>query len=627
MKSALLLSLTGLAANVQAHPQPRTDNELTNHGNLDLSKYYLTTASTYTSSQEIQANSIAASMAKRGTYVETATQFVKKVVPGAEFRLIGDHYTGSNGISHANFKQTLHGIDIDNANFNVNIGRDGSIFSFGNGFYTGNTPSKDLLAKRTFKQPTAALKSAIDTLGLPIQHGSAEAVPQDVAEHYSFTNTVGAASDPTARLVYIVKQDGSLALTWAVETDVTDKWLVTYMDAESSSAIHAAVNHISDFASMEVFPWNLNDPSEGDRQVLKDPWLESSSPFTWFGDGSKNYTTLSGNNAISGTSSGYRPESKSRQFEYPWSSDSDPANITDASITQAFYTVNKFHDVFYSLGFTEAAGNFQTNNNGKGGKGNDSVNIIVQSPSSTNNAGFGAAEDGKPGRLSVGTFTYTKPNRDGVFDSDILIHECGHGVSKRMTGGPGSANCLEGLEAGGMGEGWSDFMALAVHTPTTHTRSTNVNFGHWVLGKNETIRDYPYSTSMETNPLTYAFVDERPQLYTMGTMWASTLYEVMWNIIDKHGNSDDDYPTFDDDGVPSDGRFLTLKLVVDALALQPCGPNAIQARNAILDADKALTGGVNKCEIWEGFSKRGLGSKAAYTSKKRTEDFTLPRGC
>ena len=45
---------------------------------------------------------------------------------------------------------------------------------------------------------------------------------------------------------------------------------------------------------------------------------------------------------------------------------------------------------------------------------------------------------------------------------------------------------------------------------------------------------------------------------------------------------------------------------------QPCNPNFIQARDAILDADKALTGGQNACEIWKGFAKRGLGEEASY---------------
>ncbi len=47
--------------------------------------------------------------------------------------------------------------------------------------------------------------------------------------------------------------------------------------------------------------------------------------------------------------------------------------------------------------------------------------------------------------------------RDGDFENGIVIHEYGHGVSLRLTGGPG-INCLTGNEQGG--EGWSDWFAL-----------------------------------------------------------------------------------------------------------------------------------------------------------------------
>lgn len=60
---------------------------------------------------------------------------------------------------------------------------------------------------------------------------------------------------------------------------------------------------------------------------------------------------------------------------------------------------------------------------------------------------------------------------------------------------------------------------------------------------------------------------------------------------------------------------------------QPCNPNFIQARDAILDADKALTGGENACEIWKGFAKRGLGDGASYRwLMGRTTSNTVPDG-
>jgi hypothetical protein len=39
---------------------------------------------------------------------------------------------------------------------------------------------------------------------------------------------------------------------------------------------------------------------------------------------------------------------------------------------------------------------------------------------------------------------------------------------------------------------------------------------------------------------------------------------------------------------------------------QPCRPTLIQARDAILAADKALTDGENACLLWSAFASRGL---------------------
>ena len=49
--------------------------------------------------------------------------------------------------------------------------------------------------------------------------------------------------------------------------------------------------------------------------------------------------------------------------------------------------------------------------------------------------------------------------RDGDFENGIIIHEYGHGVSNRLTGGP-AVNCLSGNEQAG--EGWSDYLAISI---------------------------------------------------------------------------------------------------------------------------------------------------------------------
>lgn len=105
MRFDLALSLVGAAATVNA---------------FDREKFRLKSSTHYTKSSEAAAISL--KLAKRGgDYVDVATELVKTVAPDAEFRVIDDHYVGTNGIGHVNFRQTAHGVDIDNAIFNVNV--------------------------------------------------------------------------------------------------------------------------------------------------------------------------------------------------------------------------------------------------------------------------------------------------------------------------------------------------------------------------------------------------------------------------------------------------------------------------------------------------------------------------
>lgn len=264
----------------------------------------------------------------------------------------------------------------------------------------------------------------------------------------------------------------------------------------------------------------------------------------------------------------YRPTSSSLNFNYGLDlANSNPRTYANASVTQLFYTVNMYHDLLYSLGFNEAAGNFETNNDGQGGRGNDAVILNAQDGSSTNNADFSTPPDGQAGRMRMFMWTTTSPARDCAFDAGVIVHEYTHGLSTRLTGGPANSGCLEALESGGMGEGWGDFMAIATFLKTTDTRETDYPLGAWVYNNPLGIRAYLYSTSMETNPYTYATINTLNEVHDIGEIWATILYEVLWNLVDEHGITAARKPTFDSNGVPTDGRYLAMKIIIDAMAL------------------------------------------------------------
>ena len=103
----------------------------------------------------------------------------------------------------------------------------------------------------------------------------------------------------------------------------------------------------------------------------------------------------SGNNVIAykgSTSSGTTAQSSSGQvFNYKYDTSVAPTagNNVKAATVNSFYIINSLHDIsymyawsvflpsasdaLYSYGFTEAAYNFQNDNFGKGGAGNDRV--------------------------------------------------------------------------------------------------------------------------------------------------------------------------------------------------------------------------------------------------------------
>ena len=322
------------------------------------------------------------------------------------------------------------------------------------------------------------------------------------------------------------------------------------------------------------------------------------------------------------------------------------------AVTNLFYVANWYHDRLHTLGFDEAAGNFQEDNFGRGGTGGDRVLAEVQDNSGTNNANFSTPPDGTSGRMQMFRFTGPTIDRDGDLDAEIVIHELTHGLTNRLIGNGAGLNWAIG---GGMGEGWSDFYALSLLNPTN---ADDPN-GRYAAGAYATyklipgftdnylygIRRFPYCTDNSINPLTWGDVDQTTndlsggiasspvnfnfggalEVHNIGEVWALTLWEVRSRIIaDPQGANGE---------VPS-GNNTMLRLVTDALKMTPINPSFLDARDALLDADAATNNGANEESIWSGFADRGLGYNAraplayefGYTSGHMgvAESFSVP---
>lgn len=108
------------------------------------------------------------------------------------------------------------------------------------------------MTKRKHQDSITALNAASSILQLGLTTEGASASATDRIETYTITGTSGAEVDPEARLVYFVKNDGTLTLTWRVETDVSSDWLLSYVDAEASTDVLGVVNYVSSAVNVDA---------------------------------------------------------------------------------------------------------------------------------------------------------------------------------------------------------------------------------------------------------------------------------------------------------------------------------------------------------------------------------------
>jgi extracellular elastinolytic metalloproteinase len=214
--------------------------------------------------------------------------------------------------------------------------------------------------------------------------------------------------------------------------------------------------------------------------------------------------------------------------------------------------------------------------------------------------------------------------RDGDIENGIIFHEYGHGLSNRLTGGP-AINCLSGNEQAG--EGWSDYVAItALLDPALDDPDQPRGMGPYALFQpnrhGNGIRPRPYTRNMEIQPFTYDSIKTGAWLngtslalpHGLGHGWAATLWDLNWDLIDKHGFNPNIYEDWD-----TGGNNRALQYVVDGLKMQGCGPGLVVSRAAIVSAAEAL-GGEDTCTVWATFARRGLGFSAQQGTTNRDDN-------
>jgi hypothetical protein len=398
--------------------------------------------------------------------------------------------------------------------------------------------------------------------------------------------------------------------------------------------------------------WATSAPPADARTSVANPDDPTASPFGWHdtdGAPGAEYTVTRGNNVhaytdVDGNNSpdqGSSPDGgASLAFDFPIDLAQDPSAYRPAAVTNLFYWSNVIHDVLYRYGFDEPAGNFQVNNYGNGGLGGDDVRAEAQDDSNGSgncNANFFTPSDGSRPRMQMYTCDLISPDSDGDFDNGVIVHEYGHGISNRLTGGPSAASCLVNDEQ--MGEGWSDFYGLMFSMDAADTRTTLRPIGNYLIGQPQSgggIRSSPYepapgapyTTDLNVNSATYGATASAGTSggltvpHGVGFVWATILWELTWDLIDAHGFDSDFY-----DAGGTAGNQIALNLVTEAMKLQPCSPGFVDGRDAILAADAALYPdpnspglGLHYDTLWQAFARRGLGVSADQGSSSSLTD-------
>ncbi len=565
---------------------------------------------------------------------------------------------------HLTHQQVVGGLDVFGATMRSNFTTRGELINVSCSFVPTPVGGWNIVAPVLTAE--AALRTAAASVGVPIVNpvtpgeavdGKTAWAVGDELDHWTPTTTrrvmFAVSRDEVRPAFHVVIPTKGIGHTYDVVIDAVDGKVLHRNNWLRNDTTQPVTYRI--FTGDSPAPWSPGPTTNVSTQAPFVPRalmtinpidVAPYSPNGWIPDGG---TTTTGNNvdayldrdatANSPDVNG-RPVSATRVFDDAIAVDAGnmptgaPTTYSMASVAHGFYHTNRYHDIMYAMGFTEGAANFQADNFGLGGVAGDRVLLEMQDGSGTNNANFSfSAADGSVGRCQMYLFTGPTPDRDGGLDQDILYHELTHGTSQRC-----HESTLGSTQAGGMGEGWSDFYGIclnaqpgddfnAVYATGGHTTyllsatfTTNYYFG---------IRRFPYSTDMTKSPLTYGDIvavtydtaiprstvigNTAGEVHNVGEIWCQTLLEARANIGIDEGAA---------------ANQTIMQLVLDGMKLAPSAPTFLTERDAILQADLVRYSGQHQLRLWQGFAKRGMGSSAVSPASGSTtgvvEAFDLP---
>lgn len=521
-------------------------------------------------------------MRQRGASADT----VNSIAPTSD-------YIDASGHRFVRFEQRLQGLRVHGAYGRAVFDASGNMF---------HAMERFAPAQRNIPAPGIGISDALRA-ALRANFADTVALPASISDDGTFgrfQKTDFFHEAPTTERVMIsgrgrALEQGYLVTTWREAGNILFHTLVDGQGRVVWRELRTAED------AYRIFP---DHPGTTSQVIVSGPGAgNAESPSGWL-SGSQFSTLISGNNvrAYLDRDNNNAPDAASTPISdgtftaiADLGSDPTTAQNQAVAVQNLFYFNNVIHDWLYGYGFVEAEGNFQNNNFGNGGAGGDAVQAEAQDGGGTNNANFATPADGSSGRMQMYIWTRTTPNRDGDVDSDIILHEYGHGLTWRMIGS------MSGPISGAIGEGMSDVLSIVYHD-------------------NDVVGEYSYATPIGIRSAAYTGYSRTlgdftgSSVHFDGEIYAATI----WDLKQTYGNDD-----------------LLMSDLIGGMRFTPAGPTYPDMRDGIL-AQVNLRGG-DICPVWDSFAKFGIGSGASMSVKgggpfgggkvSVTESFTVPPEC
>jgi extracellular elastinolytic metalloproteinase len=314
------------------------------------------------------------------------------------------------GIRQLRLKQEVGGLQVYGAYAKAAVGKRGELLSIIENFVA--VPATGL--KTASINEATALQAAFTKLALK------DKVPGVVSRTGAVTQFAkgkGFVENPSVTRVAVPLSDGSLQVGFLVET-----WRTA-----GNSLVETLVG--GDGRVLDVVNRTASDTY---NVFTVSPDVTPQAPVTgdpaWLFNGAHRTIDIAGNNvhAYLDAVNDSIPDPggtnvSNRTFTATFDPDVQPSTPEnrEVAVQNLFYTNNVIHDRLYLAGFDEAAGNFQEDNFGLGGKGGDSVNAEAQDGGGTDNANFATPNDGRNPRMQMYLWSSPEPDHQVVINSPI----------------------------------------------------------------------------------------------------------------------------------------------------------------------------------------------------------------